>query len=105
MPDAAGQLRHLTDTGHRVFVLGEPPAAARRLPSIVRRRILPDSRRNQGPGWSPTDPELCIERRPPMTTMLVGSGRRRPRALHRAATRKRETCPAVLEILGHEAMG
>ena len=42
MPDAVDQLRHLTETGHRVFILGELPASMEDVPSIARAEELPD---------------------------------------------------------------
>ena len=54
LPDAADQLRHLTETGHRVFVLGDPPDALAGLPAITRAEACPRPRRRARGSSRPT---------------------------------------------------
>jgi hypothetical protein len=105
MPDAADHLRHLVDTGHRVFLLGDPPEALADSTSIASGATMPDE---PIPGsWLITgDPQLCAERHLPMMSVLIGP---RPAPSPRPAPRcdadARDLTQAVLEILGREAMG
>jgi hypothetical protein len=105
LPDAADQLRHLTETGHRILVLGDPPPALAAIPSVDGVEALPEV---PDPGsWLLTaDAQLCSERRPPMASMLIGP---RPAPSPRPAPRcdadARDLAAAVLEILRREAMG
>jgi hypothetical protein len=104
MPDAADYLRNLTETGHSVHVLGELPEALADMPSIAA-AALPDE---PAPGsWLITaDADLCLERRPPMQTMLVGPRvAPSPRPAPRCDAEARDLASAVLDILGREAMG
>ena len=43
LPDAADQLRHLADTGHRIHVLGEAPPALSKALKVERADELPAS--------------------------------------------------------------
>ena len=105
MPDAVDQLRHLTGTGHRVFILGALPASMEAVPSIARADELPDIP-SPGSWLLTTDPELCGQRRPPMTSMLLGPRPApSPRPAPRCDAEARDLAAAVLHILGHEAMG
>ena len=105
LPNAADQLRHLPDTGHHLFIIGAVPETIADLPSIVSVDGLPDA---PVPGsWLlTTDPALCADRRPPLTSMLIGP---RPAPSPHPAPRcdadARDLASAVLEILRHEAMG
>ena len=105
MPDAADQLRHLTDTGHRLLFLGEPPAGLAGEASVERADGLPH-KPAQGSWLLTADAELCAERRPPMSSLFVGP---RPAPSPRPAPRcdadARDMASAVLEILSREAMG
>jgi hypothetical protein len=103
-PDAANQLRHLTDTGHRVLILGDLPKPLADA-SIAAAASLPPT--PPAGSWLLTaNPELCANRRPPLQTMLVGP---RPAPSPRPAPRcdadARDLAAAVLEILRREAMG
>lgn len=103
-PDAADQLRHLTDTGHRVLVLGDLPQALADA-SILTATALPP--KPPAGSWLLTaNLELCADRRPPLQTMLLGP---RPAPSPRPAPRcdadARDLAAAVLEILRREAMG
>jgi hypothetical protein len=103
-PDAADQLRHLTDTGHRVLVLGDMPKALADSP-ISAAASLPV--KPPAGSWLLTaNPELCADRRPPLQSMLLGP---RPAPSPRPAPRcdadARDLAAAVLEILRREAMG
>ena len=105
MPDAADHLRHLTETGHRILVLGELPPALADLPEISGAATVPDA---PGPGtWLVTaDPELCADRRPPLTTILIGPRPApSPRPAPRCDLEARDLAGAVLEVLRHEVMG
>ena len=105
LPDAADQLRHLTDTGHRLFVLGEPPVTLAGVPSVERADGLPH-KPAEGSWLLTADAQLCAERRPPMSSLFVGP---RPAPSPRPAPRcdadARDMASAVLEILSREAMG
>jgi hypothetical protein len=104
MPDAADHLRHLVDTGHRVHVLGEPPAALADLPITAADTVAGTP---SAATWLVTaDPELCAERRPSVTTILVGPRvAPSPRPAPRCDVEARDLASAVLEILSREAMG
>jgi hypothetical protein len=105
MPDAADRLRNLTETGHRVLVLGDPPATLADLAPIGRAESLPEDP-GQGSWLVTADPKLCVGRRPPMTTMLIGPRPApSPRPAPRCDTEARDLAAAVLEILRREAMG
>jgi hypothetical protein len=103
MPDAFDQLRHLTETGHNVFILGNLPASMEEVPFLARAEELPEV---PPPGsWLVTsDPELCGARRPPLTSMLLGPRPApSPRPAPRCDAEARDLAAAVLHILGHEA--
>lgn len=105
LPNAADQLRHLPDTGHRLFILGDVPDTIADLPSIVSVDRLPEA---PVPGsWLlTTDPTLCADRRPPLTSMLIGPRPApSPHPAPRCDAETRDLASAVLEILRHEAMG
>jgi hypothetical protein len=105
MPDAADQLRHLVDTGHRLLIIGELPAALADVPTVERVDGLP-YKPAKGSWLLTADAQLCAERRPPMSSLFVGP---RPAPSPRPAPRcdadARDNASAVLEILGREAMG
>ena len=105
MPDAADQLRHLTETGHRIHVLGEAPPALVNALEFERADELPASP-TAGSWLLTADAELCGDRRPPLSSMFVGP---RPAPSPRPAPRcdadARDIAAAVLEILRREAMG
>src|SRR5262245_52031271 len=104
-PDAADQLRHLVETGHRVLVLGGREQPIPGVAAIKRADALPESPA-RGTWLVSADPELCAERRPPMQTMLVGPRPApSPRPAPRCDAEARDLAAAVLEILGREAMG
>ena len=104
MPDAADQLRHLTDTGHRVFVLGELPSTMQDIAQIEPVEGLPEPAA-KGSWLLTTDPQLCGDRRPPLSSMLVGPrAAPSPRPAPRCDADARDLASAVLEILGREAM-
>jgi hypothetical protein len=105
MADSADQLRHLTDTGHRVIVLGDMPSALADEAAIEHQAELPDV---PAPGsWLLTaDPNVCGDRRPTLQTMLVGPRPApSPRPAPRCDIETRDLASAVLEILRHEVMG
>lgn len=105
LADAAAQLRHLTDTGHRVLVLGELPDSLADGPFVSAGDSLPATL-PAGTWLVTADAEYCAERRPTMQTMLIGpkpAPSRRPAP--RCDTEARDLAHAVLEILRHEAMG
>ncbi|MFL5775606.1 MAG: hypothetical protein ACJ76W_04950 [Chloroflexota bacterium] len=105
MPDAADQLRHLTDTGHRVIVVGELPGTMTDEPSIGSVDALPDAP-TAGSWLLTADPELCADRRPPLQSLLVGPRPApSPRPTPRCDADARDLAAAVLEILSREAMG
>jgi hypothetical protein len=105
LPDAADQLRHLADTGHRLYVLGPRPSGLAELASVDEADGLPDAPA-AGSWFLTANVELCAERRPPMASMLIGP---RPAPSPRPAPRcdadARDLAAAVLEILRREAMG
>jgi hypothetical protein len=104
-PDAAEQLRHLTDTGHRVLVLGQVPDELTEIGTIAVATSLP-ARPPAGSWLLTADPQLCADRRPPMQTMLVGPrAAPSPRPAPRCDADARDMAAAVLHVLGHEAMG
>jgi hypothetical protein len=105
MPDAADYLRNFADTGHRVVILGEPPASLSDAPWIAGVDDLPEE--PLAGSWLVTaDPELCAGRRPPMMSILVGPrAAPSPRPAPRCDAEARDLSQAVLEILGREAMG
>jgi len=103
--DAAAQLRHLTDTGHRVLVLGELPETLVGASFVSVGATIPSA---PPPGsWLITaNAERCSDRRPHMQTMLLGpKPAPTPRPLPCCDTEARDLAHAVLEILRHEAMG
>ena len=105
LPNAVDQLRHLPDTGHRLFILGDVPATIADLPSIVSVESLPEA---PVPGsWLlTTDSTLCADRHPPLMSMLIGPRPEpSPRSAPRCDAEARDLASAVLEILRHEAMG
>jgi hypothetical protein len=105
MPDAVDQLRHLTETGHSVFILGDLPASMEAVPSIARADELPEVP-TAGSWLVTTDPGLCGSRRPPLTSMLLGPRPApSPRPAPRCDAEARDLAAAVLHILGREAMG
>ena len=105
MPEAADYLRHLTDTGHAVNVLGDLPEALADIPSVAGSASLPDEPAI-GSWLITVDPELCLERRPQMQTMLVGPrAAPSPRPAPRCDVVARDLASAVLDILKREAMG
>ena len=105
MSDAVDQLRHLTDTGHRVIVVGDLPATMAEVPSIERVAALPDAPAH-GAWLLTADPNVCGERRPPMQTMLLGPRPApSPRPAPRCDAEARDIASAVLEILRYEVMG
>lgn len=106
MPDSAGQLAHFLDTGHRLILLGDCPAAVLdALPGAEAAAGLPEA---IAPGsWHVSDdPAVCADPVPGLLTLLVG-----PRAAHsprpgpRCDAEARNLASAVLEILGREVMG
>ncbi|HEX5012784.1 MAG TPA: hypothetical protein VFV72_01405 [Candidatus Limnocylindrales bacterium] len=105
MPDAADQLRHLTETGHRLHVLGEAPPGLSAALEIEQVSQLPSSPPT-GSWLLTASPELCADRRPPLSSMFIGP---RPAPSPRPAPRcdadARDMAAAVLEILRREAMG
>lgn len=104
LADAAAQLRHLTDTGHRVLVLGDLPDSLADL-TFVSAASLPAAP-PAGTWLITADPEYCAERRSTMQTMLIGpKPAPSPRPAPRCDTEARDLAHAVLEILRHEAMG
>ena len=105
LPNAADQLRHLPDTGHRLFILGEVPDTIADLPSIVSVDGLPESPL-PGSWLLTTAPALCADRHSPMTSMLIGPRPApSPRPFARCDADARDLASAVLEILRAEAMG
>src|SRR5262245_33717311 len=104
-PDAADQLRHLVETGHRVLVLANGEQTIPAVDAIERADALPEAP-VRGTWLVTADPELCSERRHPMQTMLVGPRPApSPRPAPRCDAEARDLAAAVLEILGREAMG
>ena len=92
LADAAAQLRHLTDTGHRVLVLGDLPDSLADL-TFVSAASLPAT--PPAGTWRPT-----------LQTMLIGpKPAPSPRPAPRCDTEARDLAHAVLEILRHEVMG
>jgi hypothetical protein len=105
MPDAADQLRHLTETGHRIHVLGEAPAALAGALDFERADELPASP-STGSWLLTANADLCGERRPPLMSMFVGPrAAPSPRPAPRCDADARDIAAAVLEILRREAMG
>ena len=105
MPDAADHLRHLTDTGHRVVLVGDPPEGLGHAAPVELANEIPAV--PAAGSWLVTaDPELCGGRRPPMTSILVGPrAAPSPRPAPRCDAEARDLASAVLEILRREAMG
>jgi hypothetical protein len=66
LADAAAQLRHLTDTGHRVLVLGDLPDSLADL-TFVSAAELPAAP-PAGTWLITADPEYCAERRQTLQT-------------------------------------
>jgi hypothetical protein len=105
LPDAADQLRHLTENGYQVYVLGDPPDALAGLPAITRAEGLPATP-PAGSWVITTDPTVCGDRRPTLMSMLVGPRPApSPRPAPRCDTDARDLASAVLKVLSHEAMG
>ena len=105
MPDAADQLRHLTETGHRIHVLGTTPPALAEALDVEQVDELPDSP-SEGSWLLTANSDLCAERRPPLSSMFIGPRPApSPRPAPRCDTDARDIAAAVLEILRHEAMG
>jgi hypothetical protein len=75
------------------------------VPSVTGSTTLPDE--PPAGSWLITvDPELCLERRPPMQTLLVGPrAAPSPRPAPRCDVEARDLASAVLEILKREVMG
>jgi hypothetical protein len=105
-PDAASQLRHLTETGHRVLVLADQvPGPLVDDGSVAAASSLP-ARPPAGSWLLTANPELCADRRPPLQTMLVGPRPApSPRPPPRCDADARDLAAAVLEVLRREAMG
>ena len=105
MPDAADQLRHLADTGHRLHVLGATPPALAGALDVEEADELPSS--PVAGSWLLTaSSDLCGERRPPLSSMFIGpKPAPSPRPAPRCDADARDLAAAVLEILRREAMG
>jgi hypothetical protein len=105
MPDAADQLRHLADTGHRLLVIGAASTAVAEIGPIEQVPAVPAVPAS-GSWLLTADAELCADRRPGMTTLFLGPRPTpSPRPAPRCDTYVRDLSAAVLEILRHEAMG
>ena len=105
MPDAADHLIHLLDTGHRLFLVGEPPAlVAEALPGASQVE-MPD-RVTAGSWYVSSDPAMCADRRPGLQTLLVGPRLApSPRPGPRCDAESRDLASAILEILSRDVMG
>ena len=106
MPDAADHLRHLLDTGHQLFLIGDFPAAVfDALPGATAMESMPAA--VTAGSWSvSSDPEMCGQRLPGLQTLLVGPRLApSPRPGPRCDAEARDLASSVLEILGRDVMG
>lgn len=106
MPAAAGQLAHLIDTGHRLILLGDSPAAV--LDALAGARAAAAMPADVSPGsWHVSaDPAICGNRLPGLQTLLIGPRvAPSPRPGPRCDAEARDVASAVLEILGRDVMG
>ena len=106
MPDAASQLAHLLDTGHRLILIGEaPPAVLNGLPSAAAEAAIP-AKVAPGSWHVSADPAMCGDRRAGLRTLLVGPRLApSPRPGPRCDAEARDLASAVLEILSRDVMG
>ena len=104
-PDAVDHLRHLLDTGHAVYLVGEAagPIADDLGATIV--DAVPDDA-PRGSWFVTADPATCVERQPGLQTLLVGPRPApSPRPAPRCDAEARDLASAVLEILRRDVMG
>lgn len=106
MPDAAGHLSHLLETGHRLILVGDAPAPVRdALPGATASEAMPDNVAF-GSWYVTSDPAACADRMPGLQTLLVGPRLApSPRPGPRCDAEARDLASAVLEILGRDVMG
>jgi hypothetical protein len=106
MPDAADHLSHLVDTGHRLILIGDSPAAVQSaLAAAGTSEAMPE---HVSPGsWRVSaDPAMCGKRLPGLQTLLIGPRiAPSPRPGPRCDAEARDLASAVLEILGRDVMG
>ncbi len=105
MPDAASHLAHLLDTGHRLILVGDAPAAVlEALPSAAAEAI--PAKVTPGSWHVSADPAICGDRLAGLRTLLVGPRLApSPRPGPRCDAEARDLASAVLEILGRDVMG
>ena len=106
MPDAADHLRHLVESGHNLFLVGDAPApVAAALPDAVIAAAMPE-RVAPGSWYVSSDPAMCGDRLTGLQTLLVGPRLApSPRPGPRCDAEARDLASAVLEILRRDVMG